>query len=566
MSCNGTDDVCASAEDVANASERRQGIHLCDEQTKLRLANEIVEAINHCLLDKMVKTSCSEGHLLPATLSSTTSEAVTAGKRFENAIQLTCDFGDAAEHSSSIREFKRLGAYCTLRPEQRRKHLLKALPTLRNSRILQSLLATADSQPSARGDATSSSNKHVIDDLLSNFDHIVGGETNKNTSSASLLVSECIADGRLSVVTTDGSESKNTALLDPKIEDCLRELDVYLEEIDRDYAMACAYGSSMIPCNYGKMAQRMLESDESLTLLDNMESIDDEYSERKNGNAVVTTDDDGIVQTQRFLSNSHMMRTLSSSDTNINQCDTTTMNNLLFKENADRISEASNNGACSSSGSNALERGHRTRNTIGGSINGSKMIRTNQLHRFNGTSDVTKRSSNWRRSSMRKTKPIILPQTDDNDDLRPEINQMQVECELTVGPDALPVADEQLTNESQLDYFPLDDETSIEMTPTSTTPNDTSAADLHSLNNEFLTTILTAPHAMCEENSRIEAHSPECRTMLNDANVNSEITRPRQMGRRSEVRSRIVSITAERNAAGNQVSRVNMFFLSLFVL
>lgn len=529
MDSNGTEDVTTSMEDVGNVAERRQGIHLCDEQTKLRLANEIVEAINHCLLDKMAKTSCSEGTLLP---SSQPSEGATgrmeATKKFTNASGLN-DFGDTSEHSTSLREFKRLGAYCTLRPEQRRKHLLKALPTLRNSRILQSLLATADNQPSVSGDASSLSSKHVIDDLLSNFDHIIGGDANKN---ASTLVGEC--NGERPVA--DGVESKNGCLLDPKIEDCLRELDVYLEEIDRDYAMACAYGSSATPSNYSKMAQRPMESDESLMLLDNMETIDDEYSERKKFN--------GTVQTQRFENDSHMMRTFSSSDTNINQCDTT-MNNLLFKENADEISEASNSEACSSGSRAGLKRGHRTRNTIGGDggMNG-KMVRTNQLHRFNGTWDASKRSSNWRRSSMRKTKPIILPQTDEV--LRPEINQLQFECGPMSAADGIIVADNEQLPCDGTQLNPHDDETSLEMTPVST-------VDLHSLNNEFLTTILTSPRATCEENSS-EPHSAECRTMLNDCNVNNEIARPRQMGRRSEVRSRIVSITAERNAAGNQVS------------
>lgn len=555
MSCNGAEEVGASTEDVG---EHRQGIHACDEQTKLRLANEIVEAINHCLLDKMAKTSTSEGHLSPSPIAAISESAngqaaTTADKKFGNALEWG-EFGDAAEHSSSIREFKRLGAYCTLRPEQRRKHLLKALPTLRNSRILQTLLATADSTQANTGtDATSSANKHVIDNLLSNLDHIIGGESSR---SASTLAGECNGDGRL---LADGGESKSAAQLDPKIEDCLRELDVYLEEIDRDYAMACAYGSSVTP-NYSKAAQRTMESDESLKLLDNMETVDDEYSERKNGSGTATgaaAVADGNVQTQRFSSDSHMMRTLSSSDTNINQCDTT-MNGLLCKENADRISEASNNGACSS-GSHAMKRGHRTRNTIGGGggggVNG-KMARSNQLHRSSGTRDASKRSSNWRRSSMRKTKPIILPQTEE-DSRPPEINRMQFESESTPAPDEsfAVSADEQTPNETQLSYFPLDNDVSFE--PFETTPAapiETQAADLHSLNNEFLTTILTSPHATCEENAVETTHSPECRTMLNECNVNGEIARPRQMGRRSEVRSRIVSITAERNAAGNQVS------------
>lgn len=560
---NSTND---ETEDVSAHAHHRQGIHLCDEETKLRLANEIVEAINHCLLDKMTKTVHSTSELSPD------------GPRAE-----PINFGESSEHSSaSIREFKRLGAYCTLRPEQRRKHLLKALPTLRNSRILKSLLASADSQPNTNDETVSSSSlsnsNRVIDDLLSNLDQIISSEAATKTDS------ECIGDGR---VTADGC-----VLLDPKIEDCLRELDVYLEEIDRDYAMACTYGSSVrINCNNpsSKVTQRpTMESDESLILLDNMEMPhdDDEYGERSDCNAAIAAatmvgnigdndhnDNNGgidrIVQMQRnFQSDSHMMRTFSSSDTNINQCDTT-MNNSL---DTDQIGVANGSGSSSShrrrcaddddgvcsssSGSDALKRGHRTRNTIGGSRstdNGSNKrdgpIRSHQLHRINN--DHLRRGTNWRRSSMRKTKPILLPQTDD-DILRPESHRIQSnEDDLITCRDGILATD---ANEMQSDHLQLNDVTPSSSNNTTSTDD----GDLHSLNNEFLTTILATPSssshhapATCEE-SLNETHSTECRTMLNECNVNTEITRPRQMGRR-QMRSRIVSITAERNEAGNQV-------------
>lgn len=93
--------------------------------------------------------------------------------------------------------------------------------------------------------------------------------------------------------------------------------------------------------------------------------------------------------------------------------------------------------------------------------------------------------------------------------------------------------------------------------------------ELNSLNNEFLNTILTSQQNIIHNNVQI---SPMQSNHLIDSNyvVNLDIdmaataassaiaysddTRPRQLGRRSEMRSRIVSITAERSAEGNQVN------------
>lgn len=88
--------------------------------------------------------------------------------------------------------------------------------------------------------------------------------------------------------------------------------------------------------------------------------------------------------------------------------------------------------------------------------------------------------------------------------------------------------------------------------------------ELSSLNNEFLHTILATPnYQQSNANPSTNIHSLQHETNFvhnieedSDCATAFEESRPRQLGRRSEVRSRIVSITAERNAEGDQVSSV----------
>lgn len=90
----------------------------------------------------------------------------------------------------------------------------------------------------------------------------------------------------------------------------------------------------------------------------------------------------------------------------------------------------------------------------------------------------------------------------------------------------------------------------------------TQLTDLNSFDNEtfFLNSILQAQHfyPAPSSHSEIVAIEPNRVDLESDASdcvrATTESNRPRQMGRRSEMRSRIVSITAERNAEGNQVS------------
>lgn len=87
--------------------------------------------------------------------------------------------------------------------------------------------------------------------------------------------------------------------------------------------------------------------------------------------------------------------------------------------------------------------------------------------------------------------------------------------------------------------------------------------ELSSLNNEFLNTILATPNfqqSVATSNVNTNSLQHETNFVHNNIDEDSdcatafEDSRPRQLGRRSEMRSRIVSITAECNAEGNQVS------------
>lgn len=90
-----------------------------------------------------------------------------------------------ANGHSLLMEFKRLGSYCTLRNEQKRKYLLRTISNLRNTR---NDVVAARSTPSA----TLHENDFAVDESFA------------LSSSAE------------------------------RIEDCLLELDAYLEEIDKD--------------------------------------------------------------------------------------------------------------------------------------------------------------------------------------------------------------------------------------------------------------------------------------------------------------------------------------------
>lgn len=226
------------------------------------------------------------------------------------------------QHQKVIREFKRLGTYCTLRPEQRRKHLLKVLPTLRNSMLLQTLLASnvntknplkmhatddisAPINPITTAiPPTASTTNNDIDSLLIDLDDfIIDGNTammqrmqteNANSSESFASNSENLSQNDLndnSLTCYSASHASPMPIqkhtehelngscikIDPdKVEDCLLELDAYLEEIDRDYALACAgstHNSTICLNNNNNNVKSMKTSNTSPTNLNSLEKL-----------------------------------------------------------------------------------------------------------------------------------------------------------------------------------------------------------------------------------------------------------------------------------------------------
>lgn len=224
------------------------------------------------------------------------------------------------QHQKVIREFKRLGTYCTLRPEQRRKHLLKVLPTLRNSMLLQTLLASnVNTKNSLKMHATddisapintittaipptASTTNNDIDSLLIDLDDfIIDGNTammqriqteNANSSESFASNSENLSQNDLNDNSLTCYSASHTSpmpiqkhtehelngsciKIDPdKVEDCLLELDAYLEEIDRDYALACAGSThNSTICLNNNNVKSMKTSNTSPTNLNSLEKL-----------------------------------------------------------------------------------------------------------------------------------------------------------------------------------------------------------------------------------------------------------------------------------------------------
>lgn len=109
--------------------------------------------------------------------------------------QSTSSTLEKSDRQQSLKELKRLSSYCTLRPEQRRKYILRRISTLRNANKISDEANTA----------------------LSLLHELNGFNANDGcTSSTATDIAACFSDPE-------------------KVEDCLLELDAYLEEIDRNY-------------------------------------------------------------------------------------------------------------------------------------------------------------------------------------------------------------------------------------------------------------------------------------------------------------------------------------------
>lgn len=207
---------------------------------------------------------------------------------------------------------------------------------------------------------------------------------------------------------------------------------------------------------------------------------------------------------------------------------------------------------------------------------------------------IRKPALSWRRLSMRKTCPVVIPEQNLQNNI---VSHPQAEHQSytnAISHDLRNIAPKEFTNDSHdpietngnychdaamlqmesptprtlattssSEYFLGDDEYN-QMPSTSSFQNGNNCdnefnrtnqlPELSSLNNEFLNTILTT-----QQNETNVHRSPSHlgNGVDDDASRNAtttyDDTRPRQLGRRSEIRSRIVSITAERCSEGNQV-------------
>lgn len=105
---------------------------------------------------------------------------------------------EKSDRKQSLKELKRLSSYCTLRPEQRRKFILRTISTLRNSNKI-----------------SDEANKTLS--LLHELNGFNAKDDDNCCATSATDIAACFSDPE-------------------KVEDCLLELDAYLEEIDRNYS------------------------------------------------------------------------------------------------------------------------------------------------------------------------------------------------------------------------------------------------------------------------------------------------------------------------------------------
>lgn len=341
--------------------------------------------------------------------------APTAARSSETIGRCSESSGTANEqHHTVIREFKRLGTYCTLRPEQRRKHLLKVLPTLRNSMLLQTLFASNSNASTNLGAADELDSNKDIDSLLIDLDDfIIDGNTalmhrrcNGHFDSSESFTSNCDSrsqrsyiDGAATSIASSGytvasNEMANNCInIDPdKVEDCLLELDAYLEEIDRDYVLACAANGpttstlslSSAPTspaatlhntaalNYTKSA-----AINANIVTDSLEKTSKNHIDHLFMNHLV--DGSTSSQANRLMDRlsaainvSNLRKPISNSDIQMNQCGQSDGSATNGSRNTDNQRKF-NDSACEQ----PLKRGHKLRNTVAVSGRSNQAIASN---------------------------------------------------------------------------------------------------------------------------------------------------------------------------------------------
>lgn len=200
----------------------------------------------------------------------------------------------------------------------------------------------------------------------------------------------------------------------------------------------------------------------------------------------------------------------------------------------------------------------------------------------------------WRRHSMRKTRPILLPKPDDDNNpyFTPTtaVNAIFDDNDINIGDDVGRQNVSSPTNESTNDEHPIRTDVVLERVRS----NEIIPIDLLSITNsvndgyddiddDLQYNNCSTMRSRCQfrniyQEQMQSASGPQ--SLQSDdmldvlaiaANANDGVRdyanindmRPRQLGRRSEPRNRIVSITAERNSEGDQVIK-NSFYAILF--
>lgn len=309
----GGDLIDLSDQNTLNNNNRSKTIPMSSRM----VSDELVEAINQHLLNELKaknapKSTDKDSSPSNGTVNSANgvADSMSSGKRFKqnpkrlnNSVDLTNVQGDdvaveqTAQHKTAIREFKRLSTYCTLRPEQRRKHLLKVLPTLRNSKLLQTLLASSNGEDVVKSNDQLLQNND-IDSLLINLDEFIidGNELIKQDASVNRDNNNFApnSENRGEAI-NDEFATENIIPFDlDKVEDCLLELDAYLEQIDRDYALTCAYGFAHNNVNCANGKHKINNNNNQSSILTSTAPIDSvRCNQSGNGERECLSDNDG---------------------------------------------------------------------------------------------------------------------------------------------------------------------------------------------------------------------------------------------------------------------------------
>lgn len=188
------------------------------------------------------------------------------------------------------------------------------------------------------------------------------------------------------------------------------------------------------------------------------------------------------------------------------------------------------------------------------------------LFNFTASTSTSKRHSSWRRNSMRKTRPIHIPEHNaslpsSSASTSQAVNNPKSTRRLTLP--NLRKSNDTVTLVSSMEPtdrtpVPTIDTTTTEPVFKPTELNVNIENELNSsfetveprtLGDEFLNNLTQSTSDVTDLESSFDFGCPETHFGTDE---NTQI-RPRQLGRRAEARVRVVSITTETNSLGNQV-------------